>query len=267
MKNARTARSAPSARNRDGGRWPIARRFIVNLPGRFQASAARSCVGSSGVVIRHRAAGNWAPREPPIRPGGGYTGRRQACARKEERKMVTADLSVTGAAGDGDRSGTGGRTGGSCRCTAYGCSDPSRRRDAVPETMRPPGNGIAGSLRTRVARTWLYKIATSRCLNARRRRAPPARERDVLQFEPPVPTPRGRAPAAAVSLRLLEAPSECRPAGGPLRAGRSHLAAFGPPCSCCRRARSPSLILRDFPIPAASAGMLEVKRRVGQQRP
>src|SRR5205823_10126604 len=43
-------------------------------------------------------------------------------------------------------------------------------------------------------RTWLYKIATSRCLNARRAASRrPAREWDVSQFEPPVPTPRDEA--------------------------------------------------------------------------
>src|SRR5438445_4229965 len=40
-------------------------------------------------------------------------------------------------------------------------------------------------------RTWLYTIATNRCLNARRAASRrPVREWDVSQFEPPVPTPR-----------------------------------------------------------------------------
>ena len=43
-------------------------------------------------------------------------------------------------------------------------------------------------------RTWLYKIATNRCLNARRAASRrPAREWDVSQFEAPVPTPRDEA--------------------------------------------------------------------------
>jgi DNA-directed RNA polymerase specialized sigma24 family protein len=43
-------------------------------------------------------------------------------------------------------------------------------------------------------RTWLYTIATSRCLNARRAASRrPARESDMSQFKPPLPTPRDEA--------------------------------------------------------------------------
>src|SRR5690242_2575930 len=64
--------------------------------------------------------------------------------------------------------------------------------DAVQETMLAAWQGIGGFTEERASlRTWLYKIATNRCLNARRaagRR--PARQWDMSQFEPPVPTPR-----------------------------------------------------------------------------
>jgi RNA polymerase sigma-70 factor (TIGR02960 family) len=64
--------------------------------------------------------------------------------------------------------------------------------DAVQETMLAAWQGIGGFAEDRASlRTWLYKIATNRCLNARRaagRR--PARERDVSRSGPPVPTPR-----------------------------------------------------------------------------
>jgi RNA polymerase sigma-70 factor (ECF subfamily) len=67
--------------------------------------------------------------------------------------------------------------------------------DAVQETMLAAWQGIGGFTEERASlRTWLYKIATNRCLNARRaatRR--PARERDMSQFEPPAPTPRDEA--------------------------------------------------------------------------
>src|SRR5205823_4718283 len=139
-----------------------------------------------------------------------------------------------------------GRTGGSCRCTATGCSAPSptprtpsgRRcwppggawagspgdagavsewsadlwpsdlvhcyrmlgsfadaEDAVQETMLAAWRGIGGFTEERASlRTWLYKIATNRCLNARRAASRrPARERDVSQYEPLVPTPRDEA--------------------------------------------------------------------------
>jgi RNA polymerase sigma-70 factor (ECF subfamily) len=64
--------------------------------------------------------------------------------------------------------------------------------DAVQETMLAAWRGIGGFAEDRASlRTWLYKIATNRCLNARRaagRR--PAVEVDMSRFEPLVPTPR-----------------------------------------------------------------------------
>ena len=67
--------------------------------------------------------------------------------------------------------------------------------DAVQETMLAAWQGIGGFAEERASlRTWLYKIATNRCLNARRAaRRRPARDRDMARFGPPVPTPRGEA--------------------------------------------------------------------------
>ncbi len=67
--------------------------------------------------------------------------------------------------------------------------------DAVQETMLAAWQGIGRFTEERASlRTWLYKIATNRCLNARRAASRrPAREWDVSQFEPPVPTPRAEA--------------------------------------------------------------------------
>ena len=64
--------------------------------------------------------------------------------------------------------------------------------DAVQETMLAAWQGIGGFAEERASlRTWLYKIATSRCLNARRAASRrPAREWDMSRFEPLVPTPR-----------------------------------------------------------------------------
>ena len=64
--------------------------------------------------------------------------------------------------------------------------------DAVQETMLAAWQGIGGFTEERASlRTWLYKIATSRCLNARRAASRrPAREWDMSQFEAPAPTPR-----------------------------------------------------------------------------
>src|SRR5438046_7431421 len=67
--------------------------------------------------------------------------------------------------------------------------------DAVQETMLAAWQGIGGFTEERASlRTWLYKIATNRCLNARRAaRRRPAKEGDMSQFEAPVPTPRDEA--------------------------------------------------------------------------
>jgi len=67
--------------------------------------------------------------------------------------------------------------------------------DAVQETMLAAWQGIGGFTEERASlRTWLYKIATNRCLNARRAASRrPASEWDTSQFEPPVPTPRDEA--------------------------------------------------------------------------
>jgi RNA polymerase sigma-70 factor (TIGR02960 family) len=67
--------------------------------------------------------------------------------------------------------------------------------DAVQETMLAAWQGIGGFTEERASlRTWLYKIATNRCLNARRAASRrPAREWDMSQFEPLVPTPRDEA--------------------------------------------------------------------------
>src|SRR5262249_55916521 len=61
------------------------------------------------------------------------------------------------------------------------------------ETMLAAWQGLSGFTEERASlRTWLYKIATNRCLNARRAASRrPAAEWDMSQFEPPVPTPRG----------------------------------------------------------------------------
>ena len=64
--------------------------------------------------------------------------------------------------------------------------------DAVQETMLAAWRGIGGFAEERASlRTWLYKIATNRCLNARRaagRR--PAGEWDLSRFGSPAPVPR-----------------------------------------------------------------------------
>ena len=62
--------------------------------------------------------------------------------------------------------------------------------DALQDTMLAAWQGIGGFIEGRASlRTWLYRIATNRCLNALRSASRrPAREWDVPKVEPPVPT-------------------------------------------------------------------------------
>jgi RNA polymerase sigma factor (sigma-70 family) len=67
--------------------------------------------------------------------------------------------------------------------------------DVIQETMLAAWQGIGGFTGERASlRTWLYKIATSRCLNARRAASRrPARQRDMPASGPPAPAPRDEA--------------------------------------------------------------------------
>ena len=75
--------------------------------------------------------------------------------------------------------------------------------DAVQDTMLAAWQGIGGFTEQRASlRTWLYKIATSRCLNARRAASRrPATEWDMSRFEPPLPTPRATRPSGCRIMR------------------------------------------------------------------
>jgi RNA polymerase sigma-70 factor (TIGR02960 family) len=67
--------------------------------------------------------------------------------------------------------------------------------DVLQETLLAAWQGLGGFEERASLRTWLYRIATNRCLNARRavsRR--PAKEWDVTGVEPPEPTQLGEVP-------------------------------------------------------------------------
>ncbi|MGH9259721.1 MAG: sigma-70 family RNA polymerase sigma factor, partial [Acidimicrobiales bacterium] len=61
--------------------------------------------------------------------------------------------------------------------------------DALQDTLLAAWQGFGGFEGRASLRTWLYRIATNRCLNARRSaRRRPAKEWDVPEVEPPEPT-------------------------------------------------------------------------------
>src|ERR1700760_1478114 len=108
--------------------------------------------------------------------------------------MVTADLLSRARAGDGEAFRE--LTGPHRRELQVHCyrmlGSFADAEDAVQETMLAAWQGIGGFAEERASlRTWLYKIATNRCLNARRAASRrPVRDWDVSRFGPPVPTPR-----------------------------------------------------------------------------
>jgi RNA polymerase sigma-70 factor (TIGR02960 family) len=104
---------------------------------------------------------------------------------------VTADLITRGQAGDGD--------------AFRELTEPYRRElqvhcyrmlgsfqdaeDALQDTLLAAWQGLGGFEGRASIRTWLYRIATNRCLNARRSASRrPAKEWDVPEVEPPEPT-------------------------------------------------------------------------------
>src|SRR5579863_5351347 len=165
--------------------------------GRFQLLRHDPVGGSSGRSVVHtpRRRETGRPRAAQFAPWAVYIpGEGTTWCGRKERRMVTADRLSRARAGDGE---------------AFRELTESHRRelqvhcyrmlgsfqdaeDAVQETMLAAWQGIGGFTEERASlRTWLYKIATNRCLNARRAASRrPAREWDVSQYEPLVPTPR-----------------------------------------------------------------------------
>ena len=106
-------------------------------------------------------------------------------------RVVPADLMTRARAGDGD--------------AFREMTEPYRRElqvhcyrmlgsfqdaeDALQDTLFTAWQGLGGFEGRASLRTWLYRIATNRCLNARRSASRrPAKEWDVPDYEPPQPT-------------------------------------------------------------------------------
>jgi RNA polymerase sigma-70 factor (TIGR02960 family) len=108
-----------------------------------------------------------------------------------EGGVVTADVIARAQAGDGD--------------AFRELTEPYRRElqvhcyrmlgsfqdaeDALQDTLLAAWQGLGGFEGRASIRTWLYRIATNRCLNARRSASRrPAKEWDIPEVEPPDPT-------------------------------------------------------------------------------
>src|SRR5215218_7991361 len=144
--------------------------------------------------------------------------------------------------------------------------------DALQDTLLAAWQSLAGFEGRASLRTWLYRIATNRCLNARRAASRrPAKEWDVPWVEPPEPTRLGEVvwlePYPDALLKgAIEVPLGPE---APLRADRVHLPGLrdrpaGPAASPARRPR-----LARCPRISRQRGGRHARfdRRVGQQRP
>src|SRR6476619_1263257 len=105
--------------------------------------------------------------------------------------MMTTDLLSRARAGDGDAFRE--LTGPHRRELQVHCyrmlGSLHDAEDALQDTLLAAWQGLAGVEERASIRTWLYRIATNRCLNAlRSANRRPAKEWDVPEVDPPEPT-------------------------------------------------------------------------------
>jgi RNA polymerase sigma-70 factor (TIGR02960 family) len=139
------------------------------------------------------APGNWSPANRPVRPSAGAHTRWKCGKVREEgdARVVAADLIARARAGDGDAFRA--LTEPHLRELQVHCyrmlGSFQDAEDALQNTLLTAWQGLGGFEGRASLRTWLYRIATNRCLDARRaanRR--PAKEWDVPGVEWPEPT-------------------------------------------------------------------------------
>src|SRR5262249_6418917 len=124
--------------------------------------------------------GNWAPVDRPVHAGAGVG----------KGVTMTAELMSRARAGDGQAFRA--LTEPYRRELQVHCyrmlGSPQDAEDALQDTLLAAWQGLAGFEGRASLRTWLYRIATNRCLNARRAASRrPAKEWDVPDVEPPEP--------------------------------------------------------------------------------
>src|SRR4029453_8159573 len=128
----------------------------------------------------------FAPRSAPIHDGSAAR-----CGKKVTVRVVTADLISRARAGDGDafRELTEPYWQELLVYCYRMLGSFQDAEDALQDTLLTAWQGLGAFEGRASLRTWLYQIATSRCLNMRRsatRR--PAKEWNVPGVEPPEPT-------------------------------------------------------------------------------
>src|SRR5262249_52692719 len=142
-----------------------------------------------------RGGGKWAPAGRPVRPRAGvHPGWKRGKMREEGDwavELAAADLISRARAGDGE--------------AFKELTEPYRRElqvhcyrmlgsfqdaeDALQDTLLAAWQGLDGFEERASLRTWLYRIATNRCLNALRSASRrPAMEWNIPRVEPPEPT-------------------------------------------------------------------------------
>src|SRR4051794_19639229 len=180
--------------------------------------------------------------------------------------MVTADLLARARAGDGEafrELAESHRRELQVHCYRM-LGSLADAEDAVQETMLAAWQGIGGFTEKRASlRTWLFRIATNRCLNARRAASRrPVREWNIPGVEPPEPTRLGAVEWLEPFPDALLEGAIGAPPGPEVRyeQAESISLAFGTPLQVLPPRQLAGLILRDVLGFRASevADMLEV---------